>query len=158
MVMRQKSFKGLSPAGFHDVAYTEWGDPTAAQTIICCHGLTRNGRDFDALAMQLAKHARVICPDIVGRGKSDWLRDPAHYAYPQYCADMNALIARLDVPGQLLDGQASVISLKNVLAMLGLPDGAAQARSLERAALDGDAALTASLWAALRERLQALRA
>lgn len=97
MVMRQKSFKGLSPAGFHDVAYTEWGDPTAARTIVCCHGLTRNGRDFDALATQLAKHARVICPDIVGRGKSDWLRDPAHYAYPQYCADMNTLIARLDV-------------------------------------------------------------
>lgn len=97
MVMRQKSFKGLSPAGFHNVAYTEWGDPMASRTIICCHGLTRNGRDFDALAALLAKHARVICPDIVGRGHSDWLRDPAHYAYPQYCADMNALIARLDV-------------------------------------------------------------
>jgi len=97
MVMRQKAFQGLSPAGFHNVAYTEWGDPTASRTIICCHGLTRNGRDFDALAARLAKHARVICPDIVGRGRSDWLSDPAHYAYPQYCADMNALIARLDV-------------------------------------------------------------
>lgn len=97
MVMRQKSVLGLSPAGFHNIAYTEWGDPTASRTIICCHGLTRNGRDFDALAAQLAKHARVICPDIVGRGRSDWLRDPTHYGYPQYCADMNALIARLDL-------------------------------------------------------------
>ncbi|MDY0873055.1 alpha/beta hydrolase [Dongia rigui] len=97
MVMRQKSFLGLSPAGFHNIAYTEWGDPTASRTIVCCHGLTRNGRDFDALATRLAKHARVICPDIVGRGRSDWLRDAAHYAYPQYCADMNALIARLDI-------------------------------------------------------------
>ncbi|MBI2256411.1 MAG: alpha/beta hydrolase [Proteobacteria bacterium] len=97
MVMRQKSFQGLSPAGFHNIAYTEWGDPTASRTIVCCHGLTRNGRDFDVLAGRLAKHARVICPDIVGRGRSDWLRDPTHYGYPQYCADMNALIARLDV-------------------------------------------------------------
>lgn len=97
MAMRQKSFQGLSAAGFHNIAYTEWGDPNAFRTIICCHGLTRNGRDFDALAARLARYARVICPDIVGRGRSDWLRDPAHYAYPQYCADMNALIARLDV-------------------------------------------------------------
>jgi pimeloyl-ACP methyl ester carboxylesterase len=97
MAMRQRSFRGLSAAGFHNIAYTEWGDPAASRTIICCHGLTRNGRDFDALAARLAQHARVICPDIVGRGRSDWLRDPAHYAYPQYCADMNALIARLDV-------------------------------------------------------------
>ncbi|WP_374385332.1 alpha/beta fold hydrolase [Dongia sp.] len=97
MEPRQKSFLGLSPAGFHRVAYAEWGDPQAARTIVCCHGLTRNGRDFDALAKELAKSARVICPDIVGRGRSEWLRDPAHYGYPQYCADMAALIARLDV-------------------------------------------------------------
>jgi pimeloyl-ACP methyl ester carboxylesterase len=97
MQMRQKSFLGLSPAGFHRIAYTEWGDPTTSRVIVCCHGLTRNGRDFDALASELAREARVICPDIVGRGSSAWLRDPAHYGYPQYCADMSALIARLDV-------------------------------------------------------------
>ncbi|MBK8158281.1 MAG: alpha/beta hydrolase [Rhodospirillaceae bacterium] len=95
--MRQKQFLALSPAGFHNVAYVEWGDPAASRVILCCHGLTRNGRDFDALATELSKEARVICPDIVGRGKSDWLRDPVHYGYPQYCADMSALIARLDV-------------------------------------------------------------
>lgn len=94
--MRQRHFLGLSPAGFHRVAYTEWGDPAAARVIVCCHGLTRNGRDFDVLAGVLAHGARVVCPDIVGRGQSEWLRDPAHYGYPQYCADMAALIARLD--------------------------------------------------------------
>ena len=97
MEMRERSFRSLSPAGFHHVSYTEWGNSKASRTILCCHGLTRNGRDFDALASVLAEDARVICPDIVGRGRSDWLRDPAHYGYPQYCADMNALIARLDV-------------------------------------------------------------
>lgn len=95
--MREGHFLGLSPAGFHRVAYTEWGDPKASRVVICCHGLTRNGRDFDALAEELSRDGRVICPDVVGRGKSEWLRDPLHYGYPQYCADMNALVARLDV-------------------------------------------------------------
>lgn len=95
--MREGHFLGLSPAGFHRVSYTEWGDPASSRVVICCHGLTRNGRDFDALAADLARDCRVICPDIVGRGASDWLRDPLHYGYPQYCADMNALIARLGV-------------------------------------------------------------
>ncbi|MBL8708002.1 MAG: alpha/beta hydrolase [Rhodospirillaceae bacterium] len=95
--MRQKYVFGLSPAGFHRIAYTERGDASASRVVVCCHGLTRNGRDFDALAEDLSRHARVICPDIVGRGQSDWLRDAHHYGYPQYCADMNALIARLDV-------------------------------------------------------------
>lgn len=94
--MRERSFLGLSPAGFHRVAYTEWGDPAVKRVVICVHGLTRNGRDFDFLAADLARDCRVICPDIVGRGKSAWLRDPLHYAYPQYCADMTALIARID--------------------------------------------------------------
>jgi len=61
---------------------------------MCVHGLTRNGRDFDALALALSDHYRVICPDVIGRGKSDWLSDKVHYGYAQYCADMNALIAR----------------------------------------------------------------
>jgi pimeloyl-ACP methyl ester carboxylesterase len=37
----------------------------------------------------------VVCPDVVGRGRSDWLRDPAHYVVPQYVTDMVALVARL---------------------------------------------------------------
>ena len=93
---RMAELLGLSPAGFHRLAYVEWGNPTAPVTI-CVHGLTRNGRDFDRLAAALAASGRrVVCPDIVGRGLSDRLGDPAHYGYPQYLADMTALIARLD--------------------------------------------------------------
>lgn len=102
--MRQGAVLGLSPAGFHRVAYTEWGDPANSRVVVCCHGLTRNGRDFDALAADLARDFRVVCPDIVGRGASDWLKDPAHYGYPQYCADMSVLIARLAVPDLLWVG------------------------------------------------------
>ena len=86
-----------SPAGLHHMHYLEWGDPANPRVVICVHGLTRSGRDFDALARQLAKTHRVICPDVVGRGRSDWLRDKALYALPQYVADMVTLIARLDV-------------------------------------------------------------
>lgn len=84
-----------SPAGAHRMAYWEWGDPSNDQVVLCVHGLTRSGRDFDPLAQQLASHYRVVCPDVVGRGKSDWLIDPAHYGVPQYVADMLTLIARL---------------------------------------------------------------
>lgn len=86
----------LSPAGFHTMRWTEWGDPTNPRVLICVHGLTRVGRDFDLLARRLALHYRVVCPDVMGRGRSDWLRDPAFYQVPQYVADMAALIARLN--------------------------------------------------------------
>lgn len=95
--MIDRSFLGLSPAGFHRIAYAEWGRGDAHRSIVCVHGLTRNGRDFDTLAEALSGDARVVCPDVVGRGRSDWLPDAALYGYPQYCADMTALIARLDV-------------------------------------------------------------
>jgi pimeloyl-ACP methyl ester carboxylesterase len=87
----------LSPAGFHRMAYVEWGDPANPRVLVCVHGLTRCGRDFDFLAQTLAGEYRVVCPDVVGRGISDWLRDPLHYAIPQYAQDMMALLARLDV-------------------------------------------------------------
>lgn len=96
--MREGSYLGLSTGGFHRLAYTEWGPADAARTVVCWHGLTRNGRDFDALAERLAAAGnRVVCPDAVGRGRSDWLADPAGYGYPQMAADAAALIARLDV-------------------------------------------------------------
>jgi pimeloyl-ACP methyl ester carboxylesterase len=93
--MRARSMRGLSAAGFHDIAYVEWGDNGRAPPVICVHGLTRNGRDFDRLAAALAPDRTVVCPDIVGRGSSTWLADPAGYGYAQYCADMVALIARV---------------------------------------------------------------
>jgi pimeloyl-ACP methyl ester carboxylesterase len=86
----------LSPAGLHTMRYAEWGDPRCERVVLCVHGLTRTGRDFDHLARRLAGEFRVVCPDIVGRGISDWLRDPRHYGLPQYCSDIVTLIARLD--------------------------------------------------------------
>lgn len=84
-----------SPAGTHRMAYWEWGDPDNDRVLLCVHGLTRTGRDFDLLAQRLAKRYRVVCPDVVGRGKSDWLINAANYVVPQYVADMLTLIARL---------------------------------------------------------------
>jgi pimeloyl-ACP methyl ester carboxylesterase len=75
----------------------EWGARDNPRVLVCVHGLTRNGRDFDALAEAMSAHYRVICPDVVGRGQSGRLRDPAGYAIPQYVADMVTLIARLNV-------------------------------------------------------------
>ena len=91
------SHLGLSASGFHRIAYVEWGAPSNGRMLVCVHGLTRNGRDFDWLARALAADYRVACPDVVGRGRSDWLADRSGYGYPQYCADLNALVARLGV-------------------------------------------------------------
>jgi pimeloyl-ACP methyl ester carboxylesterase len=91
----EKSFLSLTSRGFHHVAYNEWGRKDRAQTVICVHGLTRNSRDFDALAQALEQDRRVACPDIVGRGRSDWLADKQQYTFATYCGDMVALMARL---------------------------------------------------------------
>jgi pimeloyl-ACP methyl ester carboxylesterase len=89
---------GLSPSGFHRIAYADWGPTDYERPIVCVHGLTRQGRDFDHLAAQLvAQGRRVICPDLPGRGRSGRLANPDDYSLPQYCADMNALLARLNV-------------------------------------------------------------
>lgn len=86
-----------SSSGLHRMCYSEWGARDNPRVLICAHGLSRNGRDFDDLAGALAAEFRVICPDVVGRGRSDWLRDPAGYGMAQYVADMMVLIARLNV-------------------------------------------------------------
>lgn len=95
--LREHTVQCLGPHGLHRMAYTEWGDPNNPRVLVCAHGLTRNGRDFDDLARALADHYRVICPDVVGRGRSDWLGVKADYGFPLYVADMITLIARLDV-------------------------------------------------------------
>ena len=92
--MRSRHLHCLGPHGFHRVAYTEWGDPAETRVVLCVHGLTRTGRDFDFLAQALASERRVLCPDVVGRGQSDRLPHKGDYNYPQYLADMTALIAR----------------------------------------------------------------
>ena len=87
------------PQGGHRMAYWQWGDPRGAHVVVCVHGLTRQGRDFDVLAQALLARSggglRVVCPDVVGRGRSDWLRDPNGYQVPLYAADMVALMAQL---------------------------------------------------------------
>ena len=86
--------------GGHRMAYWQWGDPLAAHVVVCVHGLSRQGRDFDVLARALCARAngpmRVVCPDVVGRGQSDWLKDPMGYQIPAYAGDMLALLAQLE--------------------------------------------------------------
>jgi pimeloyl-ACP methyl ester carboxylesterase len=88
----------LTGRGLHRMAYWEWGDAANPRVVVCAHGLSRQGRDFDTLAQDLARDFRVICLDVVGRGRSDRLADPMAYAIPTYVADMVTLLARLDVP------------------------------------------------------------
>jgi len=87
------------PQGEHRMAFWRWGDAQAAHVVVCVHGLTRQGRDFDRLAQALVAQSphpvQVICPDVVGRGRSDWLADPAGYQMAQYAADMLALLAQV---------------------------------------------------------------
>lgn len=91
---REREFAAPGPHGFHRVNYYEWGDADNPNVLICVHGLTRNGRDFDDLAGALSSEYRVLCPDMAGRGKSEWLTHKEDYGYPLYCSDMAALIAR----------------------------------------------------------------
>jgi len=86
----------LAGRSLHRMAYWEWGDAANPRVLVCAHGLTRQGRDFDTLARALCDRYRVVCPDVVGRGRSDWLADPMGYALPQYVADMVSLLARLN--------------------------------------------------------------
>ncbi|MEP7280866.1 MAG: alpha/beta hydrolase [Rubrivivax sp.] len=86
----------LGARGLHRMGYWEWGAADNPRVLVCVHGLSRQGRDFDTLARDLCDRYRVVCPDVVGRGESDWLADPAGYQLPAYVADMVTLLARLD--------------------------------------------------------------
>ena len=97
MEPRQHTVQCLSPKGLHRIAYLEWGDAANGNVLVCVHGLTRCARDFDNFARAMSDRYRVICPDVAGRGYSDWLADPMAYAIPQYVSDMVTLVARLDV-------------------------------------------------------------
>ena len=81
------------------MAWWQWGDAAAAHVLVCVHGLSRQGRDFDVLAQALMNHAdhplRIVCPDVVGRGRSDWLKDPMGYQIPTYVGDMLAMLGHL---------------------------------------------------------------
>jgi pimeloyl-ACP methyl ester carboxylesterase len=131
------------------MAYWEWngtGNPAHPHVVVCVHGLSRQGRDFDTLARTLSRHARVICPDVVGRGQSDWLADPSGYQIPQYVADMLALLGQLQqqAPLQTLDWVGT--SMGGLIGMalcgqpgLGVPDE-------PRASAQTPATAVGSLW------------
>lgn len=93
--MKSDTILCLGSKGFHRMHYYDWGDPDNPRVVVCVHGLTRNGRDFDFLAQALAAEFRVVCPDVAGRGKSEWLASKQDYGYVQYMADMTALLARV---------------------------------------------------------------
>ncbi|MDA8520123.1 alpha/beta fold hydrolase [Acidovorax sp. NCPPB 4044] len=111
----------------HRMAYWEWngtGDPAHPHVVVCVHGLTRQGRDFDVLARRLSRHARVVCPDVAGRGHSDWLADPACYQVPVYAGDMLALLHHLhaQAPLRTLDWVGTSMGGLIGMALCGQPD------------------------------------
>jgi pimeloyl-ACP methyl ester carboxylesterase len=93
--MRAHKVLALGSQGFRKLVYREWGSPSEGRIVICAHGLTRNGRDFDFLADALSSRYRVVCPDIAGRGDSDWLRGKDEYGFTLYQSDAALLIARI---------------------------------------------------------------
>ena len=94
-VAKIKSVQCCSPTGLHHMSYKEWGDRHNPEILICAHGVTRVGDDFDVMAAALSDHYRVICPDVVGRGRSGRLLNAQLYTVPQYVSDMITLIARV---------------------------------------------------------------
>jgi pimeloyl-ACP methyl ester carboxylesterase len=109
-IPRRRHFPSLNPRGFHRVAYTEWGGAQNPHVVICVHGLTRNSRDFDDLAVRLASDCRVVCMDVVGRGRSDWLPDKSDYGFALYQSDAATLLAHVAArSGGLLAGLAGVL-------------------------------------------------
>ena len=87
---------------FRKVAYWNWEPQPgadASHVVVCVHGLSRQGRDFDVLAERLTRHARVVCPDVAGRGESDWLANPMDYQIPNYGQDMGVLLMQLRSEG-----------------------------------------------------------
>jgi pimeloyl-ACP methyl ester carboxylesterase len=96
-----------STAAPRRMAYWDWRSETgnSEHVVICVHGLSRQGRDFDALAQHLQPHCRVIAVDVAGRGQSDWLADPLGYQVPTYAGDLAALIVHLRSaqPGLAID-------------------------------------------------------
>ena len=104
----------INSKGYHHIHYLDWGELDSEETVFCIHGLTRNSHDFDALAHRLGEKRRVICPDTVGRGKSDWLPDHEDYQIQQYNMDFTVLTAKIgceafDIIGTSLGGMMGMV-------------------------------------------------
>ena len=110
------------PEGQHRMAYWSWGEPSASHVVLCMHGLTRQGRDFDRLAQALVARSssplRVVCPDVAGRGQSEWLPAGALYQIPQYAADMLALLAQLHAAAPIERLDAVGTSMGGLIGMV----------------------------------------
>ena len=115
-----KTVQCISPAGLHTMAYKEWGDAGNPNVLVCVHGVTRVSDDFDRMARALCDTYRVVCPDVVGRGRSGRLRDPQFYTVPQYVSDMVTLLARLDA--EIVDWFGTSMGGLIGLALAGLPE------------------------------------
>ena len=118
-------------SGGHRMAYWQWGDAAAAHLVVCVHGLSRQGRDFDVLARALLARAaaqgqalRVVCPDVVGGGDSDWLKEPMGYQFPTYVGDMLTLLGTLaqQAPLARLDWVGTSMGGLIGLMLAGAPD------------------------------------
>ena len=115
-------------AGSHRMAYWLWGPDEAAQLVVCAHGLSRQGRDFDVLARALVERSplplRVVCPDVVGRGRSDWLADPMGYGIPTYVGDMLQMLGQLHAasPVRTLDWVGTSMGGLIGMALAGTPN------------------------------------
>lgn len=94
--------------------YREYAGPSDRPPVLCLHGLTRNARDFDALAERLAGDWRVITVDFRGRGLSDHDSDPNRYIPPTYAVDILQLLDLLDIEKAVFVGT----SLGGIVTMI----------------------------------------
>jgi pimeloyl-ACP methyl ester carboxylesterase len=94
---RRGEVRYLLGGAFHALAWGETGSPSAPP-VICLHGLTRTGRDFDVLADALADRFRVICPDLPGHGRSEWLPEATLYEPASYVQALSHLLGTLERP------------------------------------------------------------
>ena len=125
------------------MGYWQWGPSDAQSVVLCVHGLTRQGRDFDVLAQALLQAAlaqgrslRLICPDVVGRGRSDWLADPALYQPLTYLADMQALLAHLHAQAPIATLDWLGTSMGGIIGMLAAAQPQALAQPIRRRLLN----------------------
>jgi pimeloyl-ACP methyl ester carboxylesterase len=117
---------------YRDYAGREQAGEHGRPPIICIPGLTRNARDFEALAERLAGAWRLICVDLRGRGESAYASEPGDYSAPVYVRDLEALIAELGLERLILFGT----SLGGLLTML---------LALNGSALNGSSRIAAAL-------------
>ena len=94
---RHGSYCHPSGDGFYRLHYCEWGRADNPRVVVCVHGYHRSARDFDDLARDLSAHFRVICPDLAGRGETNWLGTATEHSFAQLLADLNGLLSGLDV-------------------------------------------------------------